>query len=87
MIKVGYCNCSFFLKGNSSLCRIDGMWYCALKSEGYKVTAELLKNVPFTGADLTVIQEQQVSSALCKVLIARIIKTGLMAVGSIIMDN
>ncbi|XP_068755853.1 uncharacterized protein [Montipora capricornis] len=44
--------------GHSTLCKINGTWYCALRSEGHKVTSELLRNIPFTGADLTVIQDQ-----------------------------
>ncbi|XP_068757216.1 uncharacterized protein [Montipora capricornis] len=46
--------------GHSTLSKINGTWYCALRSEDIiKVTSELQRNIPFTGADLTVIQYQQ----------------------------
>ena len=44
------------------LSRINGLCYCALHSEDHKVSTEVFKAVPFAGADLTVIQEQEVSS-------------------------
>ena len=42
----------------------DGLWYGALISSKHKISAELLTDVPFTGAELTLIQAQEVSS-LC----------------------
>lgn len=47
------------VQGHPTLRKIDGLWYCALISKGLKVTSELLRNVPFSGANLTVIQDQQ----------------------------
>lgn len=41
----------------------DGLWYGALISSEHTISAELLKDVPFTGADLTLIQAQEVSSS------------------------
>ena len=42
----------------------DGLWYGALISSKHKISAELLKDVPFTGAELTLIQAQAVSSSI-----------------------
>ena len=44
------------------LSRINGLSYYALHSEDHKVSSEVFKGIPFAGADLTVIQEQDVSS-------------------------
>ena len=41
----------------------DGLWYGALSSREHTISAELLKDIPFTGADLTLIQAQEVSSS------------------------
>ena len=41
----------------------DGLWYDALISSKHTISAELLKGVPFTGAELTLIQAQDVSSS------------------------
>ena len=40
------------------------MWYGALISSKHKISAELLTDVPFTGAELTLIQAQEVSSSI-----------------------
>ncbi|XP_015761745.1 PREDICTED: uncharacterized protein LOC107340856 [Acropora digitifera] len=37
----------------------DGLWYGALISRDHTICAELLKDVPFTGADLSLIQAQE----------------------------
>ena len=41
----------------------DGLWYGALISSKHTVSAELLRDAPFTGAELTLIQAQEVSSS------------------------
>ena len=38
----------------------DGLWYGALISSKHNFSAELLTDVPFTGAELTLIQAQEV---------------------------
>ena len=42
----------------------DGLLYGALISSKRKISAELLTDVPFTGAELTLIQAQEVSSSI-----------------------
>ena len=42
----------------------DGLWYGALISSKHKISAELLTDVPFTGAELRLIQAQEVSSSI-----------------------
>ena len=41
-----------------------GLWYGALISSKHKISVELLKDVPFTGAKLTLIQAQAVSFSI-----------------------
>ena len=51
-----------FYQGHSTqLTWKDGLWYGALISRDHTICAELLKDVPFTGADLSLIQAQEVS--------------------------
>ena len=53
-----------FYQGHSTkLTRKDGLWYGALISRDHTICAELLKDVPFTGAALSLIQAQEVSSS------------------------
>ena len=53
-----------FYQGHSTqLTWKDGLWYGALISRDHTICAELLKDVPFTGADLSLIQAQEVSSS------------------------
>ena len=47
----------------------DGLCYGALISSKHKVSAELLKDVPFTAAELTLIQAQAVSSSIFFLLV------------------
>ena len=42
----------------------DGLWYGALISSKHKISAQLLEDVPFTGAELTLIQAHEVSSLI-----------------------
>ena len=42
----------------------DDLLYGALISSKHKISAELLKDVPFTGVELTLIQAQAVSSSI-----------------------
>ena len=42
----------------------DGFWYGALISSKHKISAELLTDVQFTSAELTLIQAEEVSSSV-----------------------
>ena len=51
-----------FYQGHSlQLTWKDGLWYGAMISSGHTISAEFLKDVPFSGAELTLIQAQEVS--------------------------
>ena len=54
---------TFFQGQSTRLTWKNGLWYGALFSSEHTISAELVKDVPFTGADLTVIQAQEVSSS------------------------
>ena len=50
---------------NKQLTCKDGLWYGALISSKHKISAELSTDVPlFIGAELTLIQAQEVSSSI-----------------------
>jgi len=64
LVNMKYVICVFYQghSGHSQLTWKDGLWYGALISSKHKISAQLLKDVPFTGAELTLIQAQEVSS-------------------------
>ena len=53
-----------FLSDHSILSGISGQFYCAMSSEDHNVSAASLKGIPFSGANLIIIQKQKVSLAL-----------------------
>ena len=54
--------CSIKVTLDTQLTWKGGLWYGALISGKHTVSAELLRDVPFIGAELKVIQSQEVTS-------------------------
>ena len=52
LINMKYAIFVFYLGHSTKLTWKDGLWYAALISSGHTISAEFLKDVPFTGAEL-----------------------------------
>ena len=64
LINMKYAIFVFYQGHSTQLTLKDGLWYGALISSGHTISAEFLKDVPFTVAELTLIQAQEVSSSI-----------------------